>query len=136
MKNIVISVLIVILLTACSSSPTVSIPTETSTPMPPTLTASPTFTPTPSATYTITPSPTSTATPTSLPEELRNALFQTYKVMLFTHLDVELLKQVASRVNKKELTGFDSFGALLAVATLINTVDEAIPQTQPPASIK
>ena len=131
MKKLVLAFL-VILLTACSPSSSMPVVTPTQTQVPPsatpTLTATPTHTPTP--TSTATPSPTPTLVPISTEEQ--GLILQAYKIMLFIQLDANMLDQVATKVNAGELTGFNSLGGLIALAAVINAVDEAIPQTTTP----
>lgn len=134
-----ILVLLVIILTGCSPATTVALPpTPTSSPVPPTATDIPTLTPTatetPEPTSTSTPEPTPTATP--IPEEIKQAVLDAYKIMLFIQVDASMLDDVATKVKAGDLVGFESFGALIVLAALVNAVEEAIPQTTPPELIK
>lgn len=80
--------------------------------------------------------PESTPTLTSIPDEIREAILQAYKVLLFIQVNTNLLEETAAKVNAGELTGFDSFGALVAVMAFIKGVDDFIPQITPPDLIK
>jgi hypothetical protein len=123
-------------LSACNSSPT---PTQTvlsqqpatvekSTPLPVSSTEAPKLTPTTALTDTPSPS----ATPTPLPDDMREAIMQTYKGMLLVQLNANFLKETASKVNKGELGGFESLGAVIAVAALISGTQQAFEVIQPP----
>jgi hypothetical protein len=101
------------------------VPTVTPTSELPTIIPEPTVTPSPTST----PSP--IPTPTSLPEDVRESILQTYKVMLFVQFNTNLLNETAIKVNTGELAGFESFGALLAVASMVNAVEEAIEEFEP-----
>ena len=130
---------LLLFLTACSPATAVPLtPTPTSSPVPPTATAIPTLTPTatatPEPTSTSTPEPTSTATP--IPAEIKQAVLDAYKIMLFIQIDANMLDDVATKVKSGDLAGFESFGALIVLAALVNAVEEAIPQTTPPELLK
>jgi hypothetical protein len=122
-------IFLIILITSCtplSSSPKV---TPTNTPIFPTATPSPSLTPT----LTHTPQPTPTLTP--IPAEEKEAVIQAYRIMLFIQIGANLLKNTATKVVTGELTGFDSFGAIIALSAFVNAVEEAIPQTKVPSII-
>lgn len=55
--------------------------------------------------------------------------------MLFSQASLELLDETAQQVQSGELSGFESFGALIVVAAFINAIDEAIPEIEPPSPI-
>ena len=128
------SILVISLfLSACSPrivrvTPTMTkAPTETNTPHP-TLTITPSITSSP----TLTPTFTETPTPTKIPEELRNQIIQSYGTMLFIQANLVLLDETAQRVQSGELSGFDTLGAMIAIAAFVNAIDEAIPEIEPP----
>ena len=136
-----VSFLLLVTLAACSPAaatpsqpitlPT-NVPTQTPVPASPTPTPPPTDTPTPPPTAT--PQPTPTATPLS--DELRTEVINAYKIMLLIQIDANLINETAARVNSGELTGFDSLGALIAVAALVSVVDKAIPETEVPSLLQ
>jgi hypothetical protein len=137
MKKTIYMVLI-ILVAACSSGQAMpTIPREaatvmelaTATPIP---TATATSTPTATFTPTVTPKPSSTSTPTALPEALKNEILQAYKILLFIEVDTNMLSETASRVKSGEISGLDGFGTTLALAMLVEGVDQAIAETTPP----
>ena len=127
-----LSFIIILLITSCSPGslieptllPTEILPTSTFT-----LTNTPTITPTP--TSTATPEPTFTPTPLPLTEEEYNSLIQAYKILLFIQIDTNLLEEIATKVKNGELTGFDSLGALLGLAMVIDEVNNGILETTP-----
>ncbi|MFC2064158.1 hypothetical protein ACFLXB_03570 [Chloroflexota bacterium] len=80
-------------------------------------------------TSTFTPEP--TITKTLIPENEKNALIQTYKIMLFIYMDINMLDQGAKEINSGELSGAESFGYIIGLATLVNAVDKEIPQIKP-----
>jgi len=90
--------------------------------------AEPQASPTPTSPPAVQPTP--TATP--LPEGLSEQIEQTYTILVLIQFNAHLLSETATRVQSGELEGFEALGALLAVAALIGTVDESIPQTVSP----
>ena len=98
------------------------------------ITPEPTFTTAPTATQS--PSPTFTPTSTPIPPELSEAARQTYLAMLFIQIDAELIKEAAVRTQSGELSGVDQFGALLAIAALMEGVDQSLPDISPPESLQ
>jgi hypothetical protein len=125
MKKYVI-VLLIFLLTACSPISLMPTMTPTNTQVAPT------------ATNTLTPAPTSTPTPTPtltlipISSDEKELIIQAYKVMLFIQIDSNMLDQTATKIKAGELTGLNSFVALITLAAMVNAVDEAIPQTKVP----
>ena len=53
-------------------------------------------------------------------------------MLAFTHLSAELLNETATRVKSGELAGFDTLGALIALAAFVNAVDEGFAEVTPP----
>src|SRR3990172_5518773 len=124
------------ILTACSPSSSVMPSTVSAIPsatlaLTQAMTLTPSITPSP----TLTPIPTGTPTPTQIPEELRNQIIQSYGIVLFVQATLELLDETAQRVKSGELSGLDSFGALIVIAAFVNAIDEAIPEIDPPPPI-
>lgn len=113
-------------ITACSPSSLLTKSAVTNMPIIPTMSPAPT--------HTTTPIPSPTILPISTVE--KEAILQSYKVLLFIQIDVNMLEQIATKVNSGELTGFDSFGSIFTLAALVKAVDEAIPQTTVPEIMK
>lgn len=139
MRNIIIPI-IALILSACSvgqatnvlpSATIESVVTSTSIPIS-TFTVMPTETSMPTNTPELSP----TLTPTQLPDLLKNEILQAYKILLFVQINANLLKETAIRVNSGELSGFESFGTVVAVASLVNAVDEAIAENTPPKQLQ
>jgi len=77
--------------------------------------------------------PTNTYIP--LNEEEKNKLLNDYKIILFIYLDANLLNETASRVNSGELSGFESLGSIIVLASMVNAVDSAINSTTAPLAL-
>jgi len=56
--------------------------------------------------------------------------------MVLIQVDVNLLDQLATKVNSGELSGLDAFASLIAAVGVTNAVDQAIPQTTVPLLMK
>ncbi len=73
-----------------------------------------------------------TVTPTPLPDELVNQILQTYRALVLIQVNAELLDETASRVQSGELVDSEETDVILALAGLIQGVEEALPQITPP----
>jgi hypothetical protein len=111
------------------------VPTDTSvpaaTPIPPTDTPIPpteTNTPTPSPTN----PPTATPSPTALPEELKSRILNSYSAIVLIQLDAEGINEIAAGRVSGELASFQAGIMRFAVAAMIQGVEEAIPELDPP----
>ena len=62
---------------------------------------------------------------------MREQILQTYGNMVLIQSELGLLHETAVKVRDGELEGFESFGALIAVASLVNAIDENLPQIGP-----
>ena len=81
------------------------------------------------------PSPTIMPSSTPIPPEISEAAKQTYLAMLLIQVESQLVYEAAARTQSGELSGFDQFGALLAIAALIEGADQSIPGISPPESL-
>ncbi|MGD8904053.1 MAG: hypothetical protein PVI67_10850 [Anaerolineae bacterium] len=124
--------------TGTAPPPTEAPPTDTplppaDTPVPPTETPAPTATGTPTATATE--PPTATPTPTALSEALKERILQTYGVITLIQLDAEGTNEIAEGLVSGELESFQAGIMRLAMATIIGSVEELIPELDPPAEL-
>ncbi len=139
LRNVLILVFAVALSACAAGQGTVVLPTDTVfSPKPNTPIPLSTFTPLPTSTSqpTNTATPVATVTPTAIPDALKNSILQAYKLLILIQIDTNLLQETATRVNTGELSGFQSLGAVIALAALVNAVDQAIPEIQAPEQIK
>lgn len=133
-------VVIVLVLVACSSPPTIQDSTHIIQP-------SSTLVPLPSTTFTMTPPPTKTPSPTltstpsltftvtSIPTELRGEILQTYKVLLYIETNVNILNEIARRVDTGELSGDELLGITFLTMRMIKVVENLVPEIVPPEII-
>ena len=103
----------------------------TDTPVPPTETPAPTDTPTATATE----PPTATPTPTALPEALKERIMRTYGLITLIQLDAEGANEIAEGLASGELDSLQAGIMRLAMATVIGSVEELIPEFDPPAEL-
>ena len=124
--KIYLLILLVVLVSACSSTTETQVISSTKIVELPTPTK--TITPRPTVTPTFTP----TVTPTSIPEDVKNQILHAYKIMIFIEVEVNLLQEFAEKVNSGELSGFDSLGSMIVVAAFVEAIDQIIEETTIP----
>lgn len=100
----------------------------------------------PAPPHAITPSPTSSVTPTPpatpslapspLPDDLSESIKQSYLAIFLIRVDAELVNEAADRTQSGDLTGFDQVGALLAIAAVMEGVDQSLPEITPPEPLQ
>ena len=116
--------------TGAAPPPTEAPPTDTR--VPPTDTpVPPTETPAPTATGT----PTATPTPTALSEALKERIMRTYGLITLIQLDAEGANEIAEGLASGELGSLQAGIMRLAMATVIGSVEELIPEFDPPAEL-
>jgi hypothetical protein len=81
------------------------------------------------------PSPSPSPTNTAIPPEIIDAAKQSYLAMLSIQINAGLVDEVAERIQYGEFTGYDRYGAMLAVAALIEGAHRSAPQIAPPVSL-
>jgi hypothetical protein len=79
-----------------------------------------------------TPIPSPSATNTIMPSEIAEAALHSYIVILSIQINAELVDEVARRIQSGELTGYDRYGAMLAVSALIEEVHRLFPEVAAP----
>ena len=132
-SDITLMILLLVVSTSCGGSNTDVSPDSqivsfsTSTPSP--ITEAP-----PAPSHTPEPPPPS-STPSPLPEEISEAIRQTYLAIFLIQIDAQLVEEAASRTQSGDLTGFEQVGALLAIAALIEGVDQSLAEIMPPESL-
>ncbi len=147
MKNMALVLVVVLMVAGCRGAPapdtqatvdravqaTLTARAPDSVPAPATAPA-PTNTPAPSVEPTI--APTATEPPASLTDSSKEEALDTYKLLVAIQAEVNLLDETARRVASGELEGTDSFSSVMAVALIIQAVDEGIAEYAPPAIVK
>lgn len=73
-------------------------------------------------------SPTATPTNPTNMEEVE----QTYKALVMIQAVAEALNETASRVHNRELEGFESLGAIIAVGAMAKGIEDIMPEISPP----
>jgi hypothetical protein len=106
-------------------------PTDTPVPPADTPTVTATHTPTPTATE----APTGTPSPPALAEELKDRILRTYGTIVLIQLDAEGTNAIADGLASGELGNFEAAIMRLGVATIVQTVEELIPELSPPAEL-
>jgi hypothetical protein len=108
-------------------------PTPTDTPIPPTNTPlpTPTHAPPPTATFT----PTATPSPSRVPVELEDRALRAYGLTLLIQLNAKGTHEIAEGLVSEELSSFQAGVMRFAIASLIQAVEEAISQLDPPEGL-
>ena len=132
----ILSIILLVLLTACATGVSVDQPAVTEESQPATATVLVTSTQVPTATITATSAPTATATLIPLSEEELDVLNRVYRILLFIQIDMRMLDEIAVKVQAEELVGVETFGALMVLATVVNELDNAIQMVTPPDLIQ
>jgi hypothetical protein len=133
-------VIMVVLLYGCTNAPEETLqaamgqtPTSTieriitNTPNPTsTITGTPTRTNTPKPSNT----PVPTSTPTTISDSLKEQIVQNYTAMVLIQTNANMLMEVAERIDKGELEGFESFGYVLGLAAMVGAIEEVLPEIE------
>ena len=70
--------------------------------------------------------------PTVLPEEVKNRIVNTYGAIVLIQLNAEGTNEIADGLVSGELASFQAGVMRLAIAAMIQAVEEAIPELAPP----
>lgn len=130
MKKLLLMILLVLFLAACTPSepePTVT-PQPTSTPA---STATATHTPEPTATYT----PEPTATPVPDQDELKKTWQPAIGGIALQNGICPMIIETANKLQSGEIDGWDAFAEMVAEAMFINALDESFAEWEPESEV-
>jgi len=72
-----------------------------------------------------------TATNAVLPQAVRDAVMQTYKIMVFAQAAAEMLDETANRLQEGKIDGFQAIGYLLGAGAVTKAVADAESEIEP-----
>ena len=143
MRTVVLVILLVFSLVACTagnqqaSTPEEEIPTLIPTVTPILVQEVLDLSPTPTLVPTFTLEPTETTLPTETAElpGLQERVVETYRTLLTTEVNLNLIQEIARGVQNGEIDTTGGFSQLVALIVLLNEVDQQAQSSEPPPAL-